>query len=108
MPNFTPSYPHTHATHTHKPNTNYDSLEETQQSGHAPRSGPKVKNGRSDAEDGAPKGSDAGQSRRRRVRSCRGCPQALHEEFSSVLSCIGKRTKEGCDRGSEVETVHSG
>jgi len=27
---------------------------------------------------------------------------------SSVLSCIGKRTKEGCDRGSEGETVHSG
>jgi len=27
---------------------------------------------------------------------------------SSVLSCIGKRTKEGCDYGSEVETVHSG
>jgi len=26
----------------------------------------------------------------------------------SVLSCIGKRTKEGCDRGNEVETVHSG
>jgi len=26
----------------------------------------------------------------------------------SVLSCIGKRTKEGGDRGSEVETVHSG
>jgi len=25
----------------------------------------------------------------------------------SVLSCIGKRTKEGCDRGSEVGTVHS-
>jgi len=25
----------------------------------------------------------------------------------SVLSCIGKRTKEGCDRVSEVETVHS-
>jgi len=25
----------------------------------------------------------------------------------SVLSCIGKRTKKGCDRGSEVETVHS-
>jgi len=23
----------------------------------------------------------------------------------SVLSCIGKRTKEGCDRGSEVGTV---
>jgi len=27
---------------------------ETQQSGHAPRSGPQVKNGRSSAEDGAP------------------------------------------------------
>jgi len=25
----------------------------------------------------------------------------------SVLSCIGKRTKEGCDRGSEVGAVHS-
>jgi len=26
----------------------------------------------------------------------------------SVLSCIGKRTRECCDRGSEVGTVHSG
>jgi len=26
----------------------------------------------------------------------------------SFLSCVGKRTKEVCDRGSEVETVHSG
>jgi len=26
----------------------------------------------------------------------------------SVLSCIGKRTREGCDRGSEVGTIHSG
>jgi len=26
----------------------------------------------------------------------------------SVLSCIGKRTNEGSDRGNEVETVHSG
>jgi len=38
---------------------------ENQQSGHAPRYGPEVKNGRSGAEDGALKGSDAGQSRRR-------------------------------------------
>jgi len=44
------------------------------------------------------RGSDAGQSRRR-VRSSRGCP---------VLSRIGKRTRESCDRGSEVWTVHSG
>jgi len=27
---------------------------------------------------------------------------------SPVLSCVGKRTREGCDRGSKVETVHSG
>jgi len=26
----------------------------------------------------------------------------------SVLSCIGKRTKEGCDRSSVVGTIHSG
>jgi len=26
----------------------------------------------------------------------------------SILSCIGKRTKEGCDHGSEVGIVHSG
>jgi len=26
----------------------------------------------------------------------------------SVLSFIGKRTREGCDRGSEVGTVHNG
>jgi len=25
----------------------------------------------------------------------------------SVLSCIGKTTREGCDRGREVGTVHS-
>jgi len=50
--------------------------------------------------------SDEGQSRKRWVRSCRWCPQALQEELS-FSSCIGKRTKEGCDRGSEVETVHS-
>jgi len=26
----------------------------------------------------------------------------------SASSCIGKRKKEGCDRGSEVGTVHRG
>jgi len=25
-----------------------------------------------------------------------------------ALSCIGKRAREGCDRGSEVGTVYSG
>jgi len=31
------------------------------------------------------RGSDTGQSRRRWVRSCRGCPQALQEEFSWII-----------------------
>jgi len=26
----------------------------------------------------------------------------------SVLSCVGKRTRKGCNRGSEVGTVHRG
>jgi len=26
----------------------------------------------------------------------------------SVLSCIGRRTKKGCDRGNEIGTVRSG
>jgi len=30
------------------------------------------------------------------------------KNYPSVLSCIGKRTKEVCDRGSEVGTVYSG
>jgi len=30
------------------------------------------------------------------------------KNFPSVLSCIDKRTKEVCDRGSEAGTVHSG
>jgi len=38
---------------------------ETQQSGHAPRSGPEVKNGRRSAKDARRRSSDAGQSRRR-------------------------------------------
>jgi len=35
---------------------------------------------------------------------CRRCKK----NSSSGLSCIGKRTREGCDRGSEVGTVHNG
>jgi len=30
------------------------------------------------------------------------------KNFPSFLSYIGKRAREGCDRGSEVGTVHSG
>jgi len=35
---------------------------------------------------------------------CRRCKK----NSPSVLSCIGKKTKEGCDCISEVGTVHSG
>jgi len=34
---------------------------------------------------------------------CRSCIK----NSSSVLSYIGKRTTEGCDRGSKVGTIHS-
>jgi len=34
---------------------------------------------------------------------CRSCKK----NSLSVLSCIGKRTRKGCDRGSKVGTVHS-
>jgi len=30
------------------------------------------------------------------------------KNFPSVLSCIRKRTREGCDHGSEIGTVYSG
>jgi len=42
----------------------------------APCSGPEVKN-RSSAKEAHRRGSDVRQSRRRRVRSCSRCPQAL-------------------------------
>jgi len=33
-----------------------------------------------------------------------GVHRRCKKNFPSFLSCIGKRTKDGCDRGSEVET----
>jgi len=75
---------------------------ETQQSSHAPRSGPEVKNG-SGAEEARMQDSQGGgesdPAEGVRVRCMKN---------STFLSCIGKRTKEGCDRGSEVETFNSG
>jgi len=44
------------------------------------------------------RGSDAEQSRIGVRRRCK-------KNSPSVLSCMGKRTREGCDRGSEVGTV---
>jgi len=77
---------------------------DTQQSGHAPKSVPESK-----MEEVLPKmarrrGSDAGQFRKRWVRSSRGVRRHCKKNSSSVLSCI----REGCGRGSEVGTVHSG
>jgi len=45
------------------------------------------------------RGSDAGQPRRRRVRSCKECSQALHEDFSfRFIQHVGERPREGCER----------
>ena len=53
------------------------------------------------------KGSEAGQSRRRWLRFCRGCPQALQAEFSFRWSCEDMRIKEDCGHGSEDGKAHS-
>jgi len=37
----------------------------------------------------------------------KGVRRCCKKNSSFVLSCIGKRTREGCDRGSKVGTVHS-
>jgi len=80
--------------------------EQTLQSGHAPRSGPEIKD-----ESILPKmthrrGSDARQSKRSEldliVDNRNRC-----KKNSSILFCIDKRTKERCSRGSEIVTVHS-
>jgi len=53
------------------------------------------------------RGSDAGQSRRRRVRSYRGCPLVL-QEFSFRFILHIERTRKGCNHGCEVGIVDSG
>jgi len=78
---------------------------EIQQSGHATRS-----DQRSKMEEVVPKmarrrGSDGGQSKSDPAECVR---RRCMKNSPYFLSCIGKSTKEGCDRGSEVETVHSG
>jgi len=82
---------------------------EIQQLGHAPRSRPEVKIGRSSAKNGA-------LERLRYGTIQEEVNQILHRVsagtarriLSSVLPCVGKRTREGCDRGRKVGTVHSG
>jgi len=75
-----------------------------QQSGYAPKLWPEVKNG-SSAKDGVPahKRDNPGGELDPAVDVSRRCMK-----FPSVLTCIGKMTKEGCDRGNEVGAVHSG
>jgi len=80
----------------------------TQQSGHASRSGPEVKNGRNSAKDGAPERLGCGTVKEGESYLAEGVRRRCMKDSPSVLSCIGKRTREGCDRGSEVGTVHSG
>jgi len=50
------------------------------------------------------RGSDAGRGELDLAEgACRHCKKNF-----PISSCIGKMTREGCDRGSEVDTVHSG
>jgi len=54
------------------------------------------------------RGSDAGQSRGGEADPAEGVCRCCIKNSPSVLSCIGKRTREGWGRGSKVGTVHSG
>jgi len=81
----------------------------TQQLGHAQRSGPEGKNGRSSVKDGV--------LERLRCRTIQkevsyilqmNVRRRCKKNSPSVLSCISKSTKEDCDYGSKVGTVYSG
>jgi len=90
---------------------------ETQQLGHAPRSGSEVKNGRlSSAKDGAPERLRCGtiqeevsQILQRPGGSesdpAEGVRRRCKKNSPSVLSYVGKRTRECCDRGSEYINI---
>jgi len=51
------------------------------------------------------RGLDAGQYRK---SLCSYVRKRCKKNSLSVLSCISRRTKEECDRSSEVGTIHSG
>jgi len=74
---------------------------ETQQSGHAPRPGPEVKN-ESGAEDGAPERLECGTVKEELSQVLQSVRRRCMKNSPSILSFMGKRTKEGCDRDSEV------
>jgi len=81
---------------------------ETQLSGHASRSEQEVKNERSSAKDVAPERLRCGTIHRGELDPAVGVCKRCKKNSTSVLSCICKRTREGCDSSSEVGTVHSG
>jgi len=81
---------------------------ETQQSGHAPRSGPEIEAGRSSAKDDAPDVQIRDNTEGGELDPAADVRRHCKRNSSSVLSCIDKRTKEGCDRSSEVGAVPGG
>jgi len=70
--------------------------------GPRPKSGPEVKNGRSCAEDSAGEVRMRDSQRGGKSDSAEGVRWRCMKNSPPVLSCIGKRTKEGCGRGSVV------
>jgi len=66
---------------------------ETQQSGHTPRSRPEVKNARSGAKYGAPRGSDADNLEGGDLDPADDVRRCCKKNSPSVLSCIGMRDK---------------
>jgi len=53
------------------------------------------------------RGSDVGNPRGSECDPAEGVPRRYKKNYHSILSCIGKRTTEGCDRSSDVRTVYS-
>jgi len=81
---------------------------DTQKSGHATNSGPEVKNRRSSAKDGALKRLRCGTIQKELSLDPAECVRRRCKKNSlSALSCIDKRKREGCDRGSKVGIVYS-
>jgi len=74
----------------------------TQQSGHAPKSGPGVKNGRSSAKDSASERLRCGTIQEEVSQILQRVSAGAARRILRPFTCIGKRTRESCDRGSEV------
>jgi len=77
---------------------------ETRQSGHALRFGPEVKM-EVVPKNGAPERLRCGTIQNEASWILQRVFRRHCKNFPSILTCIGKRTSEGCDRGSEVWTI---